>query len=132
MSFNEHTDIELTPTTTKVPVPFVVVRQQRSRPIKRGGIKQVYLLASLKTRRERRSSPGHTFPSGDPREAREHEGKVSPGRTATLLGSGLELVVVDQAAGLDDGTLLCRHIGNVEFNLLDRIIGAHYVRGDAL
>lgn len=105
---------------------------KRNRPINRGGIKQVYLLASLKTRRERRSSPGHTFPSGDPREAREHEGKVSPGRTATLLGSGLELVVVDQAAGLDDGTLLCRHIGNVEFNLLDRIIGAHYVRGDAL
>ena len=25
MSFNEHTDIELTPATTKVPVPFVVV-----------------------------------------------------------------------------------------------------------
>ena len=24
MSFNEHTDIELTPTTTKVPAPFVV------------------------------------------------------------------------------------------------------------
>ena len=25
MSLNVHTDIELTPTTTKVPVPFVVV-----------------------------------------------------------------------------------------------------------
>lgn len=100
--------------------------------IKRGGFKQVYLLASLKTQRERRGSPGHTFPSGDPREAREHEGKVRPGRTATLLGSGLELVVVDQAAGLDDGTLLCRHIGNVELNLLDRTVGAHHVGGDVL
>lgn len=105
---------------------------KRSRPINRGGVKQVYLLASLKTQRERRGSPGHTFPSGDPREAREHEGKVWPGRTAELLGSGLELVVVDQAAGLDDGTLLCRHIGNVELNLLDRTVGAHYVGGDVL
>lgn len=105
---------------------------KRSRPDNRGGIKQVYLLASLKTQRERRGSPGHTFPSGDPREAREHEGKVCPGRTATLLGSGLELVVVDQAAGLDDGTLLCRHIGNIELNLLDRAVGAHHVGGDAL
>lgn len=105
---------------------------KRNRPINRGGIKQVYLLAPLKTQRERRGSPGHTFPSGDPREAREHEGKVWPGRTAELLGSGLELVVVDQAAGLDDGTLLCRHIGNVELNLLDRTVGAHHVGGDAL
>ena len=105
---------------------------KRNRPINRGGIKQVYLLASLKTQRERRGSPGRTFPSGDPREAREHEGKVRPGRTAELLGSGLELVVVDQAAGLDDGTLLCRHIGNVELNLLDRTIGAHHVGGDVL
>ena len=105
---------------------------KRSRPINRGGIKQVYLLASLKIQRERRSSPGHTFPSGDPREAREHEGKVWQGRTAGLLGSGLELVVVDQAAGLDDGTLLGRHIGNVELNLLDRTVDAHYVRGDVL
>ena len=133
MSFNEHTDIELTPTTTKVPVPFVVVRQQRSRPIKRGGFKQVYLLASLKTQRERRNvARGLPFPERDPREAREHEGKVWPGRTAELLGSGLELVVVDQAAGLDDGTLLSRHIGNVELNLLDRTIGAHHVGGDVL
>ena len=105
---------------------------KRSRPDNRGGIKQVYLFASLKTQRERRGSPGHTFPSGDPREAREHEGKVCPGRTATLLGSGLELVVVDQATGLDDGTLLCRHVGNVELNLLDRAVGAHHVGGDAL
>lgn len=110
----------------------MVVFDKRSRPDSRGGIKQVYLLASLKTQRERRDSPGHTFPSGDPREAREHEGKVWPGRTAELLGSGLELVVVDQAAGLDDGTLLCRHIGNVELNLLDRTIGAHHVGGDVL
>lgn len=105
---------------------------KRNRPDNRGGIKQVYLLASLKTQRERRGSPGHTFPSGDPREAREHEGKVCPGRTAELLGSGLELVVVDQAAGLDDGTLLCRHIGNIELNLLDHTVGAHHVGSDVL
>lgn len=110
----------------------MVVFDKRSRPDSRGGIKQVYLLASLKTQRERRGSPCHTFPSGDPREAREHEGKVWQGRTAELLGSGLELVVVDQAASFDDGTLLCRHIGNVKLNLLDRAIGAHHVGGDVL
>lgn len=121
------------PTTTKVPVPNVVVFDKKeAAPIKRGGIKQVYLLASLKTQRERRGSPGHTFPSGDPREAREHEGKVCPGRTATLLGSGLELVVVDQAAGLDDSALLGRHIGNVELNLLNRTVGTHHVGSDVL
>ena len=132
MSFNEHGNIELAPTTTKETGAFVVVFEKRSRPDNRSGFKQVYLLASLKTQREHRGSPGHTFPSGDPREAREHEGKVCPGRTATLLGSGLELVVVDQAAGLDDGTLLGRHIGNVKLNLLDRAVGAHHVGGDAL
>ena len=52
----------------------MVVFDKRSRPDNRGGFKQVYLLASLKTQRERRGSPGHTFPSGDHREAREHEG----------------------------------------------------------
>ena len=76
MSLNEHTDIELTPATTKVPAPLWRFSTKRSRPDNRGGIKQVYLLASLKTQRERRGSPGHTLPSGDPREAREHEGKV--------------------------------------------------------
>lgn len=105
---------------------------KRSRHINRGGIKQVYLLASLKNQRERRGSPGHTFPSGDPREAREHEGKVWQGRTAELLGSGLELVVINQAAGFDDGTLLCRHIGNVELDLLNRTVGTHHVGGDVL
>lgn len=110
----------------------MVVFDKKKPPINRSGIKQVYLLASLKTQRERRGSPGHTFPSGDPREAREHEGKVCPGRTATLLGSGLELVVVDQAAGLDDGALLGRHIGDVELNLLDRAVGAHHVGSDIL
>ncbi|MFR2053839.1 MAG: hypothetical protein ACLS3Y_00215, partial [Collinsella sp.] len=95
MPLSDHNNIELVPTTTKVPVPFVVVfDKEEAAPIKRGGIKQVYLLASLKTQRERRGSPCHTFPSGDPREAREHEGKVWQGRTAELLGSGLELVVV--------------------------------------
>ena len=29
MSLNAHTDIELTPTTTKVPVPFVVVLDKK-------------------------------------------------------------------------------------------------------
>lgn len=110
----------------------MVVFDKKKPPDNRSGIKQVYLLASLKTQRERHGSPGHTFSSGDPREAREHEGKVWQGRTAELLGSGLELVVVDQAAGLDDGTLLCRHIGNVEPNLLDRTVGTHHVGGDVL
>ena len=106
---------------------------KRSRPINRGGIKQVYLLASLKTQRERRNvARGLPFPERVPREAHEHEGKVWPGRTAELIGSGLELVVVDQAAGLDDGALLGRHIGDVELNLLDRAVGAHHVGSDIL
>lgn len=133
MSFNEHGNIELAPHHHERDRPLCGgFRQKRSRPDNRGGIKQVYLLASLKIQRERRDSPGRTFPSGDPREAREHEGKVWQGRTAELLGSGLELVVVDQAAGLDDGTLLCRHIGNIELNLLDRAVGTHHVGGDVL
>ncbi len=41
MPLNDHNNIELVPTTTKVPVPFVVV-QKRSRSDNRGGIKQVY------------------------------------------------------------------------------------------
>lgn len=110
-----------------------MVVQKEAAPIKRGGIKQVYLLASLKTQRERENvARGFSFPERDPREAREHEGKVWQGRTAELLGSGLELVVVDQTAGLDDGTFFGRHIGNVEHNLLDRTIGAHHVGGDVL
>lgn len=71
--------IETNGTITKVPAPFVAVLDKKeAAPIKRGGIKQVYLLASLKTQRERRGSPGHTFPSGDPREARERAGKDKP------------------------------------------------------
>ena len=124
--------VETNGTTTKVPVPNVLVFDKRNRLNKKRRLQASLFLASLKTQRERRGSPCHTFPSGDPREAREHEGKVWQGRTATLLGSGLELVVVDQAAGLDDGTLLCRHIGNVELNLLDRTVGAHHVGGDVL
>lgn len=77
MPLTDHNNIELVPTTTKVSVPFMVV-QKRNRPDIRGGIKQVYLLAFLKTQRERRGSPGHTFPSGDPREARERAGKGKP------------------------------------------------------
>ena len=53
---------------------------KRSRPINRGGIKQVYLLASLKTQRERRNvARGLPFPERDPREARERAGKDKPG-----------------------------------------------------
>lgn len=32
MSLNVHTDIELTPTTTKVPAPFVVVFNKKKPP----------------------------------------------------------------------------------------------------
>ena len=79
MSLNVHTDIELTPTTTKVPVPFVVVFEKRSRPDNRSGFKQVYLLASLKAQRERKNvARGLPFPERDPREARERAGKGKP------------------------------------------------------
>ena len=92
MSLNVHTDIELTPTTTKVPVPFVVVFEKRSRPDNRSGFKQVYLLASLKTQRERRGSPGHTFPSGDPREAREHGERCVRGVQQSYSAAALNLL----------------------------------------
>lgn len=79
MSFNKHGNIELAPTTAKAPAPFVVVFDKRSRPDNRGGIKQVYLLASLKTQRERRNvARGLPFPERDPREARERAGKGKP------------------------------------------------------
>lgn len=79
MSLNMHTDIELTPTTAKVPAPSWWFSTKRSRPIKRGGIKQVYLLASLKTQRERRNvARDLPFPERDPREARERAGKGKP------------------------------------------------------
>ena len=78
MPLNDHNNIELVPTPTKVPVPFVVV-QKEAAPIKRGGIKQVYLLASLKTQRERGNvARGFSFPERDPREARERAGKGKP------------------------------------------------------
>ena len=66
--------------TTKVPVPFVVVFDKKeAAPIKGGGIKQVYFLASLKTQRERRNvARGLPFPERDPREARERAGKGTP------------------------------------------------------
>lgn len=64
---------------TKVPVPNVVVFDKKAAPIKGGGIKQVYLLASLKTQRERRNvARGLPFPERDPREARERAGKGKP------------------------------------------------------
>lgn len=91
MPLTDHNNIELVPTTTKVSVPFMVV-QKRNRPDIRGGIKQVYLLAPLKTQRERRGSPGHTFPSGDPREAREHEGKVCRGVQKSYSAAALNLL----------------------------------------
>ena len=79
MSLNVHTDIELTPTTTKVLAPLWRFSTKRSRPDNRGGIKQVYLLASLKTQRERRNvARGLPFPERGPREARERAGKGKP------------------------------------------------------
>ena len=63
-----------------MPVPFVAVFDKKeAAPIKRGGIKQVYLLASLKTQRERRNVVrGLPFPERDPREARERARKGKP------------------------------------------------------
>lgn len=53
--------------------------KKEAAPIKRGGIKQVYLLASLKTQRERRNvARGLPFPERDPREARERTEKGKP------------------------------------------------------
>ncbi len=79
MSLNVHTDIELTPATAKVLAPSWWFSTKRSRPDNRGGIKQVYLLASLKTQRERRNvARGLPFPERDPREARERAGKGKP------------------------------------------------------
>lgn len=78
MPLTDHNNIELVPTTTKASVPFMVV-QKRNRPDIRGGIKQVYLLASLKTQRERKNvARGLPFPERDPREARERAGKGKP------------------------------------------------------
>lgn len=42
MSLNVHTDIELTPATAKVLAPSWWFSTKRSRPINRGGFKQVY------------------------------------------------------------------------------------------
>ncbi len=42
MSLNVHTDIELTPTATKVLAPLWRFSAKRSRPDNRDGIKQVY------------------------------------------------------------------------------------------
>lgn len=62
-----------------MPVPNVVVFNKEAAPIKRGGIKQVYLLASLKTQRERTNvARGLPFAERDPREARELAGKGKP------------------------------------------------------
>ena len=72
--------VETNGTTTKVPDPNVVVFDEKeAAPIKRGGIKQVYLLASLKTQRERKNvARGLPFAERDPREARERAGKSKP------------------------------------------------------
>lgn len=57
----------------------MVVFDKRSRPDNRGGIKQVCLLASLKTQRERKNvARGLPFAERDPREARERTGKGKP------------------------------------------------------
>ena len=52
MPLNDHNNIELVPTATKVS-PLWRFSTKRSRPDNRGGIKQAYLLASLKTQRKR-------------------------------------------------------------------------------
>ena len=78
-------------------------------------------------------APATPFPRATLAKRVSGRERVAPGRQlSALLGSGLELVVVDQAAGLDDGTLFGRHIGNIELNLLDRAIGTHHVGGDIL
>ena len=48
----------------------------------------------------------------------------------TLLDSDLELVEANEAAGLDDDTLLDRRICNIELNLLDRATGVHHVNSN--
>ena len=53
--------------------------EKEAAPIKRGGIKQVYFLASLKTQRECINvARGLPFAERDPREARERAGKDKP------------------------------------------------------
>lgn len=81
MPLTDHNNIELVPTTTKVSVPFMVV-QKRNRPDNRGGIKQVYLLASLKTQRERRNvARGHPLPNATLAKRVSGRERKSPGRT---------------------------------------------------
>ena len=80
MPLNDHNNIELVPHHHNGACPlYGGFRQKEAAPIKRGGIKQVYLLASLKTQRERRNvARGLPFPERDPREARERAGKGKP------------------------------------------------------
>ncbi len=80
MSFNEHGNIELAPHHHKGDRHLCGgFRKKETAPIKRGGIKQVYLLASLKAQRERKNvARGLPFPERDPREARERAGKGKP------------------------------------------------------
>lgn len=134
MSFSEHGSVELAHHHERDRPLCGGFRQKEAAPIKRGGIKQVYLLASLKTQRERRNvARGHPLPNATLAKRVSGRERVAPGgQLSELLGSGLELVVVDQAAGLDDGTLLGRHIGNIELDLLDRTVSAHHVGGDVL
>lgn len=61
MPLNDHNSIELVPTTTKVPVPFVVV-QKRSRPDSRGGIKQVYFWRPSRPNENIAVAPATPFP----------------------------------------------------------------------
>ena len=79
MSLNVHTDIELTPTTTKVLAPLWRFSAKRSRPNKKRRHQASLFLASLKTQRERGNVAwGLPFPERDPREARERAGKGKP------------------------------------------------------
>ena len=82
MSLNVHTDIELTPITTKVPVPFVVVFDKKKPPQYKeaASSKSIFGVPQDPTRTQK-CSPGPPFAERDPREARERAGKGGPGRT---------------------------------------------------
>ena len=62
MPLNDHNSIELVPTTTKVPAPFVVVFNKRTRPDSRGGIKQVYFWRPSRPNENVAVAPDTPFP----------------------------------------------------------------------
>lgn len=71
--------VETNGTTTKVPVPNVVVFDKKKPPRKQRRHQASHFLASLKTQRERGNvARGLPFAERDPREARERTGKGKP------------------------------------------------------